>query len=119
MDNALYDLREMLEDYLTRASDPSRSQPTGLACPVPKPEPVGNELGRLTLTVIQLLRELLERQALRRIDEGQFNDEQIEELGRTLLQISEHVESLKRTFQLDDKNLNLDLVPLGKMLSCR
>src|SRR4051812_44290551 len=73
-------------------------------------------LVRLVLAVVELVRQLLERQALRRIDAGSLSDEQIERLGVTFLRLQEQMNSLKEHFNLSDDDLNLDLGPLGKTL---
>jgi tRNA(Met) C34 N-acetyltransferase TmcA len=80
------------------------------------PENVRKGLGQLVLTVIELIRKLLEKQALRRIESGSLTDEEIERLGRTLLGLQEQVEWLKGQFGLTDEELNLDLGPLGKLI---
>lgn len=80
------------------------------------PEDVKNGLGKLVLTLVELLRELLERQAVRRMDSGTLTEVEVERLGLTFLRLSEQVEVLKRTFGLEDENLNIDLGPLGKLL---
>ena len=79
------------------------------------PENVRNGLMRLTLTIIELLRELLERQALRRIDSGSLTPEETERLGLTFLRLSEEMQRLKQMFDLTDADLNLDLGPLGTL----
>jgi hypothetical protein len=79
------------------------------------PENVGQGLIRLVLTLVELLRELLERQALRRIDAGSLTSDEIERLGSTFLRLAEEVDRLKRHFGLTDEDLNLDLGPLGKL----
>ncbi len=79
------------------------------------PENVKNGLVQLVLTLIELLRELLERQALRRIDGGSLTAEEIERLGLTFLRLSEEMDRLKQQFGLTDDDLNLDLGPLGKL----
>lgn len=81
-----------------------------------KPDEVKNGLGKLVLTVVELLRELLERQAIRRMESGSLTDDEIERLGTTFLQLSEQVERLKREFGLEGEDLNIDLGPLGKLL---
>jgi hypothetical protein len=81
-----------------------------------KSEDVKNGLGRLVLTLVELLRELLERQAIRRIDAGSLTDEEVERLGTTFLQLSEQMERMKREFGLEGEDLNIDLGPLGKLL---
>ncbi len=73
-------------------------------------------LAQLVLTLIELLRQLMERQALRRIDAGSLDDEEIERLGRTFLALSERMDELKQTFGLTDEDLNLNLGPLGNLM---
>jgi hypothetical protein len=68
------------------------------------------------LTIVELLRQLMERQALRRIDDGGLSDDQIERLGRTLMLLAERMEELRREFGLDEEDLNLNLGPLGNLL---
>ena len=79
------------------------------------PESVKNGLGQLVLTLVKLLHELLERQALRRIDGGSLSEEEIERLGLTLMRQAEEIERLRKEFGLDEKDLNLDLGPLGSL----
>jgi len=73
-------------------------------------------LAQLVLTIIELLRQLLERQAIRRVESGALDDETIERLGRALMALEQRMEELKRTFGLSDEDLNLDLGPLGRLL---
>jgi hypothetical protein len=79
------------------------------------PDQVENGLARLVLTVIELLREILEHQAIRRMDGGTLTDEQVERLGLALLKLNERMEELKTTFGLTDEDLNIDLGPLGQL----
>ena len=79
------------------------------------PEHVENGLARLVLTVIELLREILEHQAIRRMDGGTLTEEQVERLGLALLKLNERMEELKTTFGLTDADLNIDLGPLGRL----
>lgn len=76
----------------------------------------GNGLAKLVLALIELLRELLERQAIRRIDAGSLSDDEIERLGSTFMQLADQMDRLKRHFGLQDDDLNIDLGPLGKLL---
>jgi hypothetical protein len=80
------------------------------------PERLEKGLAQLVLTLIELLRELMERQALRRIDGGTLSDEEIERLGRTFMALSERMDELKETFGLSDEDLNLNLGPLGDLM---
>ena len=72
-------------------------------------------LGRLVVTVIKLLHELLECQAIRRVDAGSLEPEQIEAIGRTLMLQAKEIERLREEFGLSEDDLNLDLGPLGKV----
>jgi uncharacterized protein YjiS (DUF1127 family) len=80
------------------------------------PERVEQGLAQLVLTLVELLRQLMERQALRRMDNGTLTDEEIDRLGETFMKLEQRMEQLKREFGLEDKDLNLDLGPLGKLL---
>lgn len=73
-------------------------------------------LAQLVLTLIELLRQLLERQALRRIDGGSLTPEEVERLGETFLLLAERMDELKEAFGLEDEDLNLDLGPLGRLM---
>ncbi len=77
---------------------------------------VKNGLGQLVLTLVKLLHELLERQAIRRIEAGYLSDADIERLGVTLMRQAQEIERLRKEFGLEDEDLNLDLGPLGKLL---
>ncbi len=79
------------------------------------PENVRNGLAQLVLTLVELLRELLERQALRRIDAGSLSAEEVERLGATFLRLAEEIDRLKAYFGFSDEDLNLNLGPLGKL----
>lgn len=72
-------------------------------------------LARLVLTVIELLRQLMERQAMRRIDGGGLTDAQIEELGQTFMRLEQRMEELKRDFGLEGEDLDLKLGVLGDL----
>ena len=80
------------------------------------PESLEKGLAQLVLTVVELLRQLMERQALRRIDGGSLSEEQVERLGRTFMELDRRMEELRKEFGLDEKDLNLDLGPLGRLL---
>lgn len=80
------------------------------------PESVERGLAQLVLTVVELLRQLMERQALRRIDGGNLTEEEVERLGQTFMQLDKRMEELRDQFGLTEKDLNLDLGPLGRLL---
>jgi hypothetical protein len=80
------------------------------------PEGVERGLAKLVLTLIELLRQLMERQAIRRIEGGSLSDEEIERLGQTFMKLDVRMEELKQIFGLEDEELNLSLGPLGNLL---
>ena len=102
------------------ANDQSVSDLIALANALPErinadPEKVEQGLARLVLTVIELLRRVLEHQAVRRMDGGSLSDEQIEKLGLALLRLNDRMDELKETFGLTDEDLSVDLGPLGEL----
>ena len=72
-------------------------------------------LARLALTLIELLRKVLEHQAVRRMDGGTLSAEEIERLGLALLKLNDRMQELKATFGLSNEDLEIDLGPLGKL----
>jgi hypothetical protein len=79
------------------------------------PENVENGLARLVLTLIEVLRKVLEHQAIRRMDGGTLSEAEVERLGLALLRLSERVRELKGVFGLTDEDLQIDLGPLGRL----
>ena len=80
------------------------------------PENVERGLAQLVLTLVELLRQLMERQALRRIDAGTLTDEQIERLGTTFMELDKRMRELLEEFGLEEEDLNINLGPLGNLL---
>jgi hypothetical protein len=74
------------------------------------------DLAQLVLTVVELLRQLIERQALRRVEGGHLDDDQVERLGRALMGLERRMGELREVFGLSEADLNLDLGPLGRLL---
>jgi len=81
------------------------------------PESVEKGLVTLVLTIVELLRQLMERQAIRRVEHGDLSDEQIERIGTTLMLLEERMAELREHFDLLPEDLNIDLGPLGPLLS--
>ena len=79
------------------------------------PEVVENGLAKLVLSIIELVRRLLEKQALRRMDGGNLTEQEIERLGASLMKLEEKMEELKRVFNLSDDDLNLKLGPVRSL----
>lgn len=73
-------------------------------------------LAQLVLTLVEVLRQLLERQAVRRIEGGSLTDTEVERLGETFMLLAQRMDELKDDFGLEDEDLNLDLGPLGTLL---
>ena len=80
------------------------------------PEKVERGLVQLVLTLVELLRQLMERQAIRRVEAGGLEDDQVEDLGRTLMLLDEKMTELREHFGLEPEDLNIDLGPLGRLL---
>jgi hypothetical protein len=80
------------------------------------PENLERGLAQLVLTIVELLRQLMERQALRRIDGGTLTDDQVERLGRTFMELDRRMQELREQFGLTQEDLNLRLGPLGDLL---
>ena len=80
------------------------------------PENIEQGLAKLVLSLVELLRQLLERQAIRRMEGGTLRDEQIEQMGDALMKLEEKVHELAQSFGLTPADLNLDLGPLGRLL---
>jgi len=79
------------------------------------PEDAESGLARLVLTLVELLRNVLEHQAIRRMDGGSLSEEQIERLGLSLMRLNERMAELKAAFHVTDDDLNIDLGPLGRL----
>jgi hypothetical protein len=73
---------------------------------------VENGLAKLVLSIVELVRRLLEKQALRRMDAGNLTEEEIERLGNALMKLEEKMAELKRAFGLSDEDLNMKLGPV-------
>jgi hypothetical protein len=80
------------------------------------PEGVQRDLARLVLTLVELLRRVVEHQAIRRMEDGDLSDEQIERMGTALWRLEEKLGEIREVFGLASEDLNIDLGPLGKVL---
>src|SRR4051812_24592589 len=113
-------IKDQSSSPLGPANDQSVSELIALANALPErinadPDKVEQGLARLVLTVIELLRRVLEHQAVRRMDGGTLTDEQVERLGLALLRLNDRMGELKETFGLTDDDLSIDLGPLGEL----
>ena len=80
------------------------------------PDDVQRSVAQLVLTLVEFIRKLLERQAIRRMEAGTLTDEQTEDIGRALMKLEETVREIAGTFGIHVEDLNLDLGPAGKLM---
>ena len=80
------------------------------------PDEVRRSVLKLVLTLVELIRQLLERQAIRRMEHGTLNDNEIESVGLALMRLQETIADLAKQFDIDPDDLNLDLGPIGKLM---
>lgn len=80
------------------------------------PEDIETGLARLVLTLIEFVRQILEHQAVRRMEGGTLSDEEVERLGLALMRLEERLEDIKEAFGLEGEDLNIDLGPLGRLV---
>ena len=80
------------------------------------PDNADSGLAKLVLTLVELIRKLVEKQAMRRVEGGSLTDEEIERLGETLMKLEMKMEELKKHFNLTDRDLNINLGPLGDLM---
>jgi hypothetical protein len=80
------------------------------------PDEVQRSVAKLVLTLVEFIRKLLERQAIRRMEGGTLSHEQVENVGRALMQLEETVEEIAAKFGVPAEDLNLDLGPVGKLM---
>ena len=73
-------------------------------------------VGKLVLTLVEFIRQVLEHQAIRRMEGGSLTDEEVERLGLALMRLQEKLAELKTAFGIKDEDLNVDLGPLGRLL---
>ncbi len=102
-----------LEDLTDEISKITSTESSKLAL---NPENAESGLARLVLTIVELIRKLIEKQAMRRVDGGTLTDTEIERLGETLMKLENKMEELKKHFNLTDQDLNINLGPLGNLM---
>ncbi len=100
-------------DFLEELEKTRDSLPKRIAA---NPQNVEKGLAKLVLTLIELIRKLMEKQAMRRIENGSLSEAEVERVGETLMKLENKMVELKQIFGLEDEDLNLNLGPLGKLL---
>jgi hypothetical protein len=98
-----------------RTKRPRRTQRTKPLRWNPEPEDVQRSVVKLVLSLIEFIRKLMERQAIRRLEDKTLTPEEIENVGIALMKLEQTVYELAKRFKLDPKDLNLDLGPIGKL----
>lgn len=113
----------MSDDRIINADDPDlfAAELSEIAPSLParidaNPEDVQAGLAKLVLTLVEFLRQVLEHQAVRRMEGGSLSDEEIEKLGLSLMRLQERLEEIKNEFGLAGEDLNIDLGPLGRLI---
>jgi hypothetical protein len=103
---------DSLDDFLAEAERIRKAIPDKINA---TPENASKGLVQLVLALVELIRQLMEKQALRRIEKGNLTEEEIERVGLTLMQLENKMEELKAHFDLTDDDLKIDLGPLGNL----
>lgn len=80
------------------------------------PKNVEKGFAKLVLTIVELIRKLLEKQAIKRVEGGSLSDEEIEQVGETLMKLESKMQELKEIFGFKDEELNINLGPLGDLI---
>jgi hypothetical protein len=80
------------------------------------PEDARRAVLKLVLTLVELIRQLLERQAIRRMESGTLTDDETENVGLALMNLQDTIVDLAKQFDISPEELNLDLGPVGKLL---
>jgi hypothetical protein len=80
------------------------------------PQAVQQDLAKLVLTLVELLRRVVEHQALQRMDQGGLSEQQVEDMGLALWRLEEKMQEIRDVFGVAAEDLNVDLGPLGKLL---
>jgi len=113
-----------LRRELQKRMQPSRAQASttprgrGAKAPMrwnPDPEDVQKSVAQLVLTLVEFLRKLMERQAIRRMEQGTLTDDEVERVGVALMRLEETVRDIGKRFGLSEEDLNLNLGPVKLM----
>jgi hypothetical protein len=101
-------LRKELERRMKPAKHPARWNPD--------PEDVQRSVAQLVLTIVEFLRRLMERQAIRRMEQKTLTRKEVEAVGKALMTLEQTIQDIGRRFGLTPEDLNLDLGPIGKLM---
>jgi hypothetical protein len=109
-DDEIQDLQVLADELKQRIESP-----TGPVRWNADPDDVKKSVMQLVLTLVDFIRQVMERQAIRRMDEGSLSPEEIERIGTALMKLEETIHDLAKQVGLEPKDLNLDLGPLGRL----
>jgi hypothetical protein len=112
-------LRRELERRMKPAGAPARKKPTKTGSPMrwnPEPHDVERSVAQLVLTIVEFLRRLMERQAIRRMEQKTLTPKEVEAVGAALMKLEQTIREIGRRFGLTPEDLNLDLGPAGKLM---
>jgi hypothetical protein len=101
------------EDFIEEIEKIQKSLPAKIDA---NPENLEKGLAKLVLTLIELIRQLMEKQGMRRMEGNSLSDEEIERLGETFMKLEEKMKELKEIFGLEDEELNINLGPIGDLM---
>lgn len=110
--------RERDQEYIARLEEELRKAEQVLPRAIDAADPKSAEKGiaKLVLTLVELIRKLMERQARRRVEGGRLSEAEVEKLGLTLEALERKMAELKRVFGITDEDLNIDLGPVGNLI---
>jgi hypothetical protein len=114
-------LRREIERRMRPPKDTRRRRPAGVNAGLPlrwnpEPEDVQKSVAQLVLTIVEFLRRLMERQAIRRMEQRTLTAAEVEAVGKALMTLEDTVRDIGRRFGLTPDDLNLDLGPAGKLM---
>ena len=104
---------EALERFAAELRDVAPDLPSRLDA---SPDDIEAGLAQLVLTLVEFVRQVLEHQAVRRMEGGSLDDDEMERLGLALMRLEERLDDIREVFGLDKDDLNIDLGPLGRLV---
>ena len=107
------DQREAIKRLAAELEEVAPAMPARLDA---SPDDIEAGVGQLVLTLVEFVRQILEHQAVRRMEGGSLSDEEMEQLGLALMRLEERLDDIRESFGIAREDLNIDLGPLGRLL---